>query len=199
MLVVMENYPQLKSSDTVITLMSQLEGTENRISVERKRFNDTTQEYNLIVKRFPSKLVAVMFGFGEKIILTQRLALKMLQMSVSKYLKIFLAAVFFPLAVLAYISPGKPTGLVNDYAKLLQSSEVAILDQKLSDYEKQTGNEISIVIVQALNGETAQNVANNLFNEWGIGKKNKDNGILVLISLQERSFGWKSVMVWKIS
>ena len=100
---------------------------------------------------------------------------------------------------MAYISPGKPTGLVNDYAKLLQSSEVAILDQKLSDYEKQTGNEISIVIVQALNGETAQNVANNLFNEWGIGKKNKDNGILVLISLQERSFGWKSVMVWKIS
>ena len=66
LLVVMENYPQLKSSDTVITLMSQLEGTENRISVERKRFNDTTQEYNLIVKRFPSKLVAVMFGFGEK-------------------------------------------------------------------------------------------------------------------------------------
>ena len=113
-------------------------------------------------------------------------------MSVSKYLKIFLAAVFFPLAVLAYISPGKPTGLVNDYAKLLQSSEVAILDQKLSDYEKQTGNEISIVIVQALNGETAQNVANNLFNEWGIGKKNKDNGILVLISLQERSF-WMEI------
>ncbi len=66
LLVVMENYPQLKSSDTVITLMSQLEGTENRISVERKRFNDTTQEYNLIVKRFPSKLVAAMFGFGEK-------------------------------------------------------------------------------------------------------------------------------------
>ncbi len=66
LLVVMENYPQLKSSDTVITLMSQLEGTENRISVERKRFNDATQEYNLIVKRFPSKLVAVMFGFGEK-------------------------------------------------------------------------------------------------------------------------------------
>ena len=66
LLVVMENYPQLKSSDTVITLMAQLEGTENRISVERKRFNDMTMSYNLVVKRFPSKLVAMAFGFGEK-------------------------------------------------------------------------------------------------------------------------------------
>jgi len=66
LLVVMENYPQLKSSETVITLMAQLEGTENRISVERKRFNDMAMAYNLVVKRFPSKLVAMTFGFGEK-------------------------------------------------------------------------------------------------------------------------------------
>ena len=66
LLVVMENYPQLKSSDTVITLMSQLEGAENRISVERMRFNDATKEYNLVVKRFPSSLIASMFSFSEK-------------------------------------------------------------------------------------------------------------------------------------
>ena len=116
----------------------------------------------------------------------------MLQMSVSKSIKIFLAAFFLPLAVLAYVSPGKPTGFVNDYAGLLKTEEKAVLEQKLSDYEKQAGNEISIVIASALNGDTAQNVATNLFNEWGIGKKNKDNGILVLIALQERSF-WMEI------
>lgn len=66
LLVVVENYPQLKSSDTVQTLMTQLEGTENRVSVERKRFNDMVQSYNLITKRFPSSLIASMFGFGER-------------------------------------------------------------------------------------------------------------------------------------
>jgi LemA protein len=66
LLVIMENYPQLKSIDTVQTLMVQLEGTENRISVERKRFNDTAKEFNVMVKRIPAKWFASMFGFGEK-------------------------------------------------------------------------------------------------------------------------------------
>lgn len=66
LLVITENYPQLKSSDTVQTLMVQLEGTENRVSVERSRFNDTANAYNLLVKRAPSSLVAGMFGFESK-------------------------------------------------------------------------------------------------------------------------------------
>ncbi len=66
LLVVMENYPQLKSSETVQTLMAQLEGTENRISVERKRFNDLVRDYNLATKRFPSSVVASLFGFSER-------------------------------------------------------------------------------------------------------------------------------------
>ena len=66
LLVVMENYPNLKSSDNVTNLMTQLEGTENRVSVERKRFNDSVKGYNLMVKRVPAKLVAGMFGFDEK-------------------------------------------------------------------------------------------------------------------------------------
>ncbi|MEK9185006.1 MAG: LemA family protein, partial [Patescibacteria group bacterium] len=63
LLVITENYPQLKSSDTVQTLMSQLEGTENRVSVERKRFNDMVQAYNLKTKQFPSSVFAKLFGF----------------------------------------------------------------------------------------------------------------------------------------
>jgi LemA protein len=66
LLVVMENYPQLLSSNTVQTLMSQLEGTENRISVERGRYNDAVKVYNLKIKTIPSKWFADSFGFAER-------------------------------------------------------------------------------------------------------------------------------------
>jgi LemA protein len=66
LLAVVENYPQLKSADNVQTLMSQIEGTENRISVERKRYNDAVQGYNLKVKTFPSSVVARLTGFEER-------------------------------------------------------------------------------------------------------------------------------------
>lgn len=66
LLVITENYPQLKSSETVQTLMSQLEGSENRISVERMRFNDTIKSYNLKVMRFPSSIIASITGFTQR-------------------------------------------------------------------------------------------------------------------------------------
>ncbi|HEY9583777.1 MAG TPA: LemA family protein [Candidatus Paceibacterota bacterium] len=66
LLVVMENYPELRSADTVQTLMSQLEGTENRISVERIRFNEAVRNYNLKVMRVPSSIIASIFGFDER-------------------------------------------------------------------------------------------------------------------------------------
>lgn len=63
LLVITENYPQLKSIETVQSLMSQLEGTENRVSVERMRYNDVVKEYNIKVRSFPRNLLAKMFGF----------------------------------------------------------------------------------------------------------------------------------------
>lgn len=66
LLVVMENYPQLQSSQNVRDLMTQLEGTENRISVERTRFNDEILAYNTAIKRFPRNIMASLFGFGER-------------------------------------------------------------------------------------------------------------------------------------
>ena len=66
LLVVMENYPQLKSAENVQTLMVQIEGTENRVSVERGRFNDRVREFNVAVKRFPGNVLAGMFGFNER-------------------------------------------------------------------------------------------------------------------------------------
>jgi LemA protein len=66
LLVVMENYPQLKSIETVQTLMAQLEGTENRIAVERARFNDLTRDYNTRVTQLPGRLIAPILGFFPK-------------------------------------------------------------------------------------------------------------------------------------
>lgn len=63
LLVVMENYPQLKSADTVQSLMAELSGTENRVAVERQRYNEIVRDYNVSVKTFPGTLIASMFGF----------------------------------------------------------------------------------------------------------------------------------------
>lgn len=65
LLVVMENYPTLKSSETVRDFMTQYEGTENRISTERQRYNTTVKDYQLAVKRFPKSIIANMFGFSD--------------------------------------------------------------------------------------------------------------------------------------
>lgn len=66
LLVVSENYPQLKTNESFLQLQSQLEGTENRISVERRRFNETVQTYNTEVRSFPALIMAKIFGFKEK-------------------------------------------------------------------------------------------------------------------------------------
>jgi len=66
LLVVMENYPQLKSIDTVQTLMVQLEGTENRIAVERGRYNDEVKIFNNKVVVFPGNVLAGIFGFSQR-------------------------------------------------------------------------------------------------------------------------------------
>jgi len=66
LLVAVENYPQLKANENFLQLQAQLEGTENRISVERKRFNEAVQAYNTAIKRFPTNIIAGMFGFREK-------------------------------------------------------------------------------------------------------------------------------------
>jgi LemA protein len=66
LLAVVENYPELKSSQNVTTLMDELSGTENRISVERRRYNELVRDYNTQIKTFPTNMLAGMFGFTEK-------------------------------------------------------------------------------------------------------------------------------------
>jgi LemA protein len=66
LLVVMENYPELRSSEAFARLMDELAGTENRVAVERMRYNERVQDYNTLRRRFPSNITAGIFGFEEQ-------------------------------------------------------------------------------------------------------------------------------------
>jgi LemA protein len=66
LLVIVENYPQLRSSESFNKLMDELSGTENRIAVERRRYNENVKEYNMFIKRFPNNILANFFGFKEE-------------------------------------------------------------------------------------------------------------------------------------
>ena len=66
LLVVLENYPQLKSQENFLHLQDELAGTENRLSVARTRYNDVVRDFNVMVKRFPTNIFAGMFGFKEQ-------------------------------------------------------------------------------------------------------------------------------------
>lgn len=66
LMVVVERYPDLKANQNFLELQSELEGTENRIAVERNKFNETVNEYNTYIRRFPNNIVAGIFNFDKK-------------------------------------------------------------------------------------------------------------------------------------
>ncbi|MCD6598812.1 MAG: LemA family protein [Bacteroidales bacterium] len=66
LMVVVERYPDLKANQNFLELQAQLEGTENRIAVERKKFNEVTQNYNAYIRRFPTLITAKIFNFESK-------------------------------------------------------------------------------------------------------------------------------------
>jgi LemA protein len=66
LIAVSESYPDLKANQNFLELQAQLEGTENRIAVERKNFNDTVKQYNANIRRFPQTIFAKLFGFDTK-------------------------------------------------------------------------------------------------------------------------------------
>lgn len=66
LMVVVERYPDLKANQNFLELQAQLEGTENRITVERRKFNESSRAYNTYIKLFPKNMLANMFGFTEK-------------------------------------------------------------------------------------------------------------------------------------
>ncbi len=67
LMVVVERYPDLKANQNFLELQAQLEGTENRITVERQKYNDTAKSYNTLIRQFPKNIIAGLFGFERKI------------------------------------------------------------------------------------------------------------------------------------
>ena len=95
-------------------------------------------------------------------------------------------SVSFALPVFAYQSPGQPSGFVNDFAGAFSADQKTSLETKLSLLEKSTGVEVSIVTISGLGDETIETYAVKLFEEWGIGKAKRDNGLLILVSPGDR-------------
>ncbi len=100
--------------------------------------------------------------------------------------RILILFLLLPSLALAFTVPTRPTGFVQDYAKMLSPDQVNQLETKLEAYEKQSTNEIAVVTVPSLDGEPIENLAQEIFTHWGIGKKDKNNGVLLLISLSDR-------------
>ena len=76
---------------------------------------------------------------------------------------------------------------MNDFAGAFSREEKSALEEKLNNFEAVTGGEISVVSIRSLEGDTIENYANELFSEWGIGKKGEDNGVLFLFSVEDRA------------
>jgi len=96
------------------------------------------------------------------------------------------ATLFFPVAVFGYTNPGTPIGFVNDFADIFTDEQENALNIKLSNFEKESSNEIVVVAIQNLGEDTIENYAVELYAEWGIGKEKNDNGVLLLIARDDR-------------
>lgn len=86
----------------------------------------------------------------------------------------------------AYTSPGNPSGFVNDFAGMLSQEARAQIEQETRSFQEKKTHEISVVTVPSLGDDYIENYAEKLFKEWGIGKKGADNGVLLLISRDDK-------------
>jgi len=105
-----------------------------------------------------------------------------------RFLKLIFVLVLFlliPASVYALNLP-KYSGRVNDFAQIFSSDFKSSLEQKLNQIETNTTDQIAVVTVKNIQGTTIEDFAEQLFKSWGIGQKGKDNGLLVLVALEER-------------
>src|ERR1700685_3112338 len=80
----------------------------------------------------------------------------------------------------------KPTGYVNDFAHALDARSAQAIEAYCGDVERVTGAQFAVVLVDSLEGDPVEDVANRLYRQWGIGKKGKDEGILLLFSVRDK-------------
>jgi len=104
---------------------------------------------------------------------------------VKKHRLSFLTVLFLAVSLLAATELPDYKGPINDLAGMLSRSEISQLEQKAIGYRDQTGSEIGVLIVPTLGDYALENYAHDVFKEWGIGQKGKDNGVLFLVAIQE--------------
>lgn len=92
----------------------------------------------------------------------------------------------FSVAHAEVVFPERPTGFVNDVAEVLSAEVQAALDAELSEFEKETGNEVAILTIPTIMEYSVEEYAVRIFEKWGIGKANEDNGILFLVVVDDR-------------
>lgn len=104
-----------------------------------------------------------------------------------RYLAVLVAGfALIPAGAQAYVSPGQPDGYVTDFAGILSEHTESELETLLADLESRTTTEIAVATVNSLDGDDVAVYANELFREWGIGQKETDNGLLLLVAPNER-------------
>lgn len=91
------------------------------------------------------------------------------------------------IASAAFVLPEKPTARVNDYAGVLSREAKASLEAKFADFEQRSSNQAVVAIFQTIEDENVEDLGNKLFEKWKLGSKEKNNGILLLVSMQERA------------
>jgi uncharacterized protein len=97
-----------------------------------------------------------------------------------------ISAFCMPVFVFAYVSPGTHSGYVNDFANIISEDVENSIKNELQIFEASTTIELAVVTINSLDGDDITPFANNLFREWGIGKKDTNNGVLLLIAPNER-------------
>jgi len=92
---------------------------------------------------------------------------------------------FFVIEAFSYYSPGNPNGFVNDYSNTFNYTQETKLEEALSDFKRSTGYDIAVVVVKSFQGDTKENFAVKLYEDWKIGDS-KDRGVLILVSRIDR-------------
>jgi uncharacterized protein len=105
----------------------------------------------------------------------------------AKLLLVFFASLSFTSSALAVDWKAlKPQGYISDFAGVIDAQSRDALDQYAAAVEKSTGAQMAFVILPTLQGEPIEDVANDLFHSWGVGQKNKDNGVMLLLVVRDR-------------
>ena len=180
-----ENYPQLHATQNFADLQAQLEGTENRIAVERGRFNDAVQQYDTAIKTFPALLYSGAMGFTSKPYFAANTAAQTppqcSSTSITRPLLLpseTIASNFrlCPVPRLAVragkVIPPPPAGYFNDYANVVSASTAQPLDQILEQFERDTSNQIVVAIYPKMQSDSSiEDYTVRVAESWKVGQR----------------------------